>query len=338
MSMQPTQIDPELQALFDQILADWRVRRADGEHATDLDRELWQTLSNAGITSLLSGGHGAGWLEASALLRTTASHAAPVPLAEHDALAGWLLARAGLPMDENPRTAAVLDSAGGASRVPWASQVDSIVVAWRGPEGTELVADVPRAQFRIEQGRDIAGQPRDAIRIDVDGLAGTAVPDGSIDQLALRGSLARCAQSIGAMERALELSIEHAGARHQFGRPIAAFQAVQQLIARSTGEAALARAAVEAAVLSASDGSVTERWVGAARSVVGHAASQVVRDTHQVLGALGTTLEHELREHTRPLLAWQQEFGSLSSWDERLAQMLVDSGETVWDTIVPVVR
>jgi len=334
---QPTQIDQGLQSLFDEILSDWRARRGESPHLVELDMELWKTLSDAGITTLLSGDHDAGWLEAAALLRTTARHAAPVPLAEHDALAGWLLVRAELPIDDVPRTAAVLDAEGRARRVPWASLVDSIVVAWRDADGAELVADVPRERFRIERGWDLAGQPRDTVCIALDELAGSAAPEGTIEQLELRGSLARCAQSLGAMERALELSIEHASARRQFGRPIAAFQAVQQLIARSAGETALARAAVDGAVLSTlEDGLVTERSAGIARSVVGHAASRVARDTHQVLGAIGTTFEHELREHTRPLLAWQQEFGSVASWDRRLTLMLVDSDAGAWEFVAPV--
>ena len=58
--------------------------------------------------------------------------------------------------------------------------------------------------------------------------------------------------------------------------------------------------------------------VAAARSCAGHAASVVVRNAHQVHGAIGTTREHRLHEFTRAALAWRSEFGSVRYWDEWL--------------------
>ena len=65
------------------------------------------------------------------------------------------------------------------------------------------------------------------------------------------GALIRAFQMVGAMRRALDLSVEYAGDREQFGRPIGKFQAIQQMLAEAAGhlaaaEAACARAAAEA--------------------------------------------------------------------------------------------
>ena len=55
-----------------------------------------------------------------------------------------------------------------------------------------------------------------------------------------------------------------------------------------------------------------------ARSCAGHAASVVVRNAHQVHGAIGTTREHRLHEFTRAALAWRSEFGSVQYWDDQV--------------------
>ena len=137
----------------------------------------------------------------------------------------------------------------------------------------------------------------------------------------LKSALVRAIQVCAALDGALALSIEHAASRVQFGRPLAKFQAVQHLISGIAAEAALARSATEAALSVAVDSDWSspglEFLVAAARSCAGHATSVVVRDAHQVLGAIGTTSEHPLHVFTRAALAWRSEFGSVRYWDTR---------------------
>jgi acyl-CoA dehydrogenase len=109
----------------------------------------------------------------------------------------------------------------------------------------------------------------------------------------------------------------------QFGRQLSKFQAVQHMLSDIAAEAALARAATEGALAAAvgSDWSGVEFPVAVARSCAGHAASVVVRNAHQVHGAIGTTIEHRLHEFTRPALAWRSEFGSVRYWDDQVTDM-----------------
>ncbi|MCQ0010940.1 acyl-CoA dehydrogenase family protein [Actinomadura madurae] len=122
--------------------------------------------------------------------------------------------------------------------------------------------------------------------------------------------------------------------------PIAKFQAVQQLVADAACESALARAATDAAVAALVRGTDTldelELRIAIARSVTGHAISVVVRNAHQVHGAIGTTLEHPLHEVTLPALAWRAEFGSLDHWDQRLTDLLIGAGGRAWQLGVPL--
>jgi acyl-CoA dehydrogenase len=154
----------------------------------------------------------------------------------------------------------------------------------------------------------------------------------------LRGALMRAVQMTGAMDAAVDLTVRHATERKQFGRPLAAFQAVQHLAADAAAEAALARAATDAALVQAvatefaSDGLLFS--VAVARSVCGHSGSTVVRNAHQVHGAIGTTREHVLHRVTMPILAWTNDFGSVAEWDAVLEQAARDARDGgLWELV-----
>ncbi|WP_207945386.1 acyl-CoA dehydrogenase family protein [Actinomadura sp. 7K534] len=332
-------VDGDLERLFRDVFTDWRDARAEASLRLSVDRGLWRTLEELGLTRLTSGEEAAaGWVEAAALLRAAARAAAPVPLAEHDLLAGWLLGRAGLPDPGELRTSCVLDPEGSAEQVPWAASADAIAVIW-GEPGAWKLADVPASAAVIEPSHDLAGQQRDTVRVAVESLTGAAIGDDVVREYLLRGALARTVQITGAMDRVVELCLQHASERRQFGRPITRFQAVQHLIAEAASECALAMAATDAAVLEAAsphpDLDALEFAVATARSVTGHAASVVVRNAHQVHGAIGTTYEHQLHEFTKPALAWRSEFGSMHEWDARLTALIVGSSGPAWDSVVP---
>ena len=328
-------IDTQLEQLLEQVFS-----HAAGLHAgsTDLhfDRALWRKLEESGLTRLTAAASGAGWVEAAGLLRAAARQAAAVPVAENDALAGWLVEQAGLADDPSIiRTSCIADASGAAADVPWAAEVDRVAVLWESGEGWRL-ADVPVADAGITRGRDLAGRPTDGVQVDLARYASASVrvSADSVREYDLRGALARAVQCSGAMDRLLAMSVQYVNEREQFGRPLARFQAIQHLVADIASEVALANAAVDAAVveLASAHGDLErlELAVAIARSVTGHAATVVVRNAHQVHGAIGTTLEHRLHELTKPVLAWRMEFGSVREWDARLTALLLRSSTDLW--------
>lgn len=335
------EVDPDLSELMSSVLAG----QARSGPAGTLDRELWETLESLGLTRLTDdadrGGSGAGWPEAAALLEAAAWHAVPLPVVEHDLLAGWVLRRAGLDNDGRLRTLAVVGADGEAEAVPWLGDAEAVVVLRE--EGEQLlVSDVPVGQVQVRPGRNLASEPRDGLLLErPDERAVTLVPRKVLQEVRLRGALARAVQMCGAMDRVLQLALSHAVEREQFGRPLSHFQAVQHLVADMAAEAALARAATEAAVLEASAGETGQAVgdslplaVAAARSCAGHAASVVVRNGHQVHGAMGTTEEHDLHRFSVPVLAWRSEYGSTRSFDEALTGRALAAGGTgVWGLV-----
>ncbi|MEU5842098.1 acyl-CoA dehydrogenase family protein [Rhodococcus sp. NPDC047139] len=305
----------------------------------ELDRALWATLTELGLDRLTGseggGGSGAGWLEAALLLEAAGAAAAAVPVAENDLLAGWLLETAGFDATPGVRTAAVLDADGRARHVPWARFADSIVVLWESVQGWQ-VAELSRTKVELVEAVNLAAEPRDHLRVDPSILSGREVPSGTVDDFRYRGALARVLASVGAMDRILELVVEHTTARVQFVRPLGKFQAVQALAADIATEASLAHAAADAAVdavLAGGFGEASARFaIAAAASCAGHAASVVARNAHQALGAIGFTMEHELHRHTNRILSWRSEFGTVASWDAELLAAAREA-EDVWALI-----
>ncbi|HEY3738066.1 MAG TPA: acyl-CoA dehydrogenase family protein [Jatrophihabitans sp.] len=329
--------DAELVTMLTGFFEDYRTARGHVGAEVDFDAALWAALQELGLSRLTApeseGGSGAGWAEAATLLGLAAGAAAPVPLVEHDLLAGWLLRLAGVPAtDGRLRTAVRTDSEDAVCAVPYAHDAVSIVVLNRH-DGRTFVSDIPASELTITPGRNRAGEPYDVV--DLSGVrSGMQVADETWLQFQLRGALARSAQIAGGMERALEVVSRHANERVQFGRPLGKFQAVQNMISDIATETALTRAAVDSAIarVARSDWSDAgiEFFVATAASCAGHASSTVVRNAHQVIAAIGTTLEHELHTLTLPILARRGEFGSVRSWDERLTRLAAAAGDNLW--------
>ncbi|HEY2207485.1 MAG TPA: acyl-CoA dehydrogenase family protein [Pseudonocardia sp.] len=307
---------------------------------------LWETLEELGLARLTlsesAGGSGGTLADAAALLLTAGEAAAPVPLAETDLLAGWLLDRAGLAVPAGPLAAAAdggeltvrsgqdgsVTVTGALARVGWARHAARIAVLAAGTNGADVVLSIDPAADGVEivPGTNLAGEPRDGVRLDTEvAPADVAVaPPGTRDLLARRAALARALLLAGAAGSALASSVRYAGERVQFGRPIAKFQAVQQQLALAAAEVAAARASAMAAarICAAArvnsdgdfEGPDAEFAVAVAKGRTGEAASAVARIAHQVHGAIGFTLEHDLRLATTRLWSWRDEDGSDAHW------------------------
>jgi acyl-CoA dehydrogenase len=317
--------------------------------------ELWEALDGAGFPLVSvpeeAGGSGGSVADACAVLQIAGRFAAPVPLAETGLLAGWALAAAGLELPAGPATVAVgrpddeIELTGGTGgwrvsgrlhRVPWAEAAERVVVlAQRG--GDRFVLSVPTAVAKIAPGRNLAGEPRDAVTLDdlalPDDALASAPEQVTAEALQLRGALGRAALIAGALARVTDLTVRYTNEREQFGRPIARFQAVQHHLVRIAEQAQAARMAAAVAARNA-DPDPAFFEVAAAKLVAGEAASAAAKAAHQAHGAIGMTKEYELGQLTRRLWAWRDEFGSERYWSSRLGRHVAGLGaDGLWPRI-----
>ena len=135
----------------------------------------------------------------------------------------------------------------------------------------------------------------------------------------------RAAQLAGGVARCLDETVQYAGDRIQFSRPIAKYQVIQQYLAAMAGHMASAGAAAEMAFRAADRGD--PRFEAASAKVVtGDAAGNATSTAHQVHGAIGFTYEHILQFTTRRLWSWRAEFGAESRWAEEIGRQVAGRG------------
>ncbi len=314
---------------------------------------LWSALAEAGFPWVgvpeQAGGSGGSLADACALLQVVGRYAAPVPLAETGVLAGWALASAGLALPSGPATVGVgrpddvVELAGGpgswrlsarVGRVPWGGECERLVLL-ADLDRQRFVVSVPREGLTVTPGRNLAGEPRDALACDDTALPDDAVAPASdhvtVQTLAVRGALTRAALIAGALSRVSDLTVTYTEQRQQFGRPIARFQAVQQHLVQLAEQAQSARMAVLVAAQNA-DPEPAVFDVAAAKVVASEAATSATRAAHQAHGAIGMTKEYELGQLTRRLWSWREEFGSDRYWSRELGDRLADA-DALWPRI-----
>lgn len=315
---------------------------------------LWRPVEEAGFPLALvpeeAGGVGLTMRDGLRLVRRAAWAALPVPLAE-TMVAASLWAAAGGEVPEGTlslapvvHTDAILAERaadggwlldGRAHRVPWGGSAGHLLLHMRDGAGTPFLALVPRgaAGIEVEERRNLANEPRDRLgfrRVAVAEAAVRPAPAGCRDGFLAVGALMRAQQMVGAMERALDHALRYAGERRQFGRPLARFQAIQQMLADAAGHYAAAAAAADLAMDRAMDAPDIFA-VAVAKARAGEAAGVVAEIAHQVHGAMGFTQEHPLHYATRRLWSWRDEFGSESRWQGEIGRLVcAGGGAALW--------
>jgi acyl-CoA dehydrogenase len=145
-------------------------------------------------------------------------------------------------------------------------------------------------------------------------------------------------QMAAALERVLEWTVQYAGERHQFGRPLSKFQAIQQGLAEMAGEVVAVNAVTDAAVQAVERGENVVLAAAAAKVRAGAAVEVVARMAHQVHGAIGFTDEHKLHHLTRRLWSWRDEAGTELHWSRVLgAGLVARGGDGLWAALTRVV-
>ena len=326
---------------------------------------LWKALDAAEFPRALAaesaGGSGVGWADAFSLFALIGEKAAPAPLAE-SMIAHWLLGTAGLQAGGGllslaaDRTPLELSTAQGVSklsgvlhRVPWGRESASVVtIALQLNQPHVVVVDCDAPGIRLEQGQNIAGEPRDSLVLE--GVTPAAcVPTllAPLDLVAI-AAVGRAAQTAGGLRAILSAAVDYANLRVQFGRSLSQFQAIQQKLASLATQTSAALAAAEAGLeaidtLLASTpvtGSMADSLEAATAKIrAGEAAGLGTAMAHQVFGAIGFTEEHSLHLHTRRLWAWRDEYGNEAFWSQRLGEAFIAAGpRQIWPRVTQGTR
>lgn len=269
---------------------------------------LWGKLGNLGVLGVLApeshGGLGGTFLDVVLLLEETGRAALPEPVVEHAAVA--------LPELADPSAAAAgeITVTVGLPRsdlVPYADTADLLLLDGEavGRDAVEPVrresVDGSRRLFTVGRGRFGAGGERFE-----------------------RGALGTAGQLLGLAQSMLDVTVEYAKARHQFGVPIGSFQAIKHKLADVRLAIEFARPVVYRAAYSvAHDDPQRSVHVSMAKAYASDAALLAARHALQVHGAIGYSYEHDLHLWLKRAWALAASWGDAAWHRDRVGRAIL---------------
>ena len=162
----------------------------------------------------------------------------------------------------------------------------------------------------------------DGVRVDAEQVlpcdAATVVA-----RLLDRGRVMLAADMAGGAERVLEMTVEYAKVRRQFGRAIGSFQAIQHQCADMSVEVEKAKAATYYAACADAEAAADAALAAAqAKAIAGDAYRFVTARAIQVHGGIGFTWEHDLHLYFKRAQSDEVTFGDATYSRELAAQRL----------------
>jgi len=327
------------------------------ETDTAFDKSLWAKMAEQGYTGIIFpeayGGVGLGKVELILLMEEAGRALLPGPLFSTVALAGSVLDAVGTPEQKKKyltpicegksrSTVAILEAAaswnpadtkitasGGKLNgeklfVSDAAVADSIIVVAR--DGAFIVeANAPGIHIDPMLGMDLT-RKQYAVRFDNTTAEKLGSSSGIAKPLDI-ATAALAAELVGGMQRTLEITVEYAKTRKQFGKPIGIFQAVQHQCSDMYLETESSRSAAYYAAWAleenAPDASVA---VSIAKMYSSDAGRTVGNRGIQVHGGMGFTWENDIHLYYRRAKASETALGDATFHRERIARMVIDSG------------
>lgn len=134
---------------------------------------------------------------------------------------------------------------------------------------------------------------------------GWPIVEGAIQ----KATVAKCAEMVGGAQAALEMAVRYAKERVQFGRPIGSFQAIQHYCANMVTDVDGSRFITYKAAWEVSEGLPATMDVAIAKAWTSEAYGRVTLLAHQIFGAIGFTMDHDIHLYYRRAKAGEIMFG-----------------------------
>jgi alkylation response protein AidB-like acyl-CoA dehydrogenase len=221
--------------------------------------------------------------------------------------------------------------------VPDAHVADHFVVAGRAPgsrgaEGVSLFLVDARSpgvtvtQLKtMDQTRKLGEVVLKDVRVPGDALLGSAGAGWNLlDRIADRGKVGLCAEMCGGAQRVLEMSVEYAKVREQFGKPIGSFQAIQHKCANMLVEVESSKSVTYyAAWAVANDVAEAPLAAAMAKAYCSDAYRHVSGEGIQIHGGIGFTWEHDMHIYFKRAKSSEVTFGD-ATWNRELVAQHID--------------
>jgi alkylation response protein AidB-like acyl-CoA dehydrogenase len=141
----------------------------------------------------------------------------------------------------------------------------------------------------------------------------------AVQKIIQRAAVGKCCEMVGNVQRVLEMTVDYAKERKQFDRPIGSFQVIQHYCADMATDVDSARFSTYQAAWMLSEGLPCTKEVAIAKVWTSQASQRVIALAHQIHGAIGVTMEHDLHFYTRRAKAAELAFGDADFYREVVA-------------------
>jgi alkylation response protein AidB-like acyl-CoA dehydrogenase len=221
-----------------------------------------------------------------------------------------------------------------------AHNADLLIVPVRtGGSGTDgitlLIVDAKakgvstRVLKTMDQTRKLCEVGFDNVAVGKDSVLGAAGKGWPLlDRLIDRAKVALCAEMCGGAQKVLEMSVEYAKVREQFGKPIGSFQAIQHKCANMMVQVESAKSATYYAAWAVAN-DVPEAHLAAcmAKAYCSDAYRFVSAEGIQIHGGIGFTWEHDMHLYFKRAKGSEVTFGDATWNRELVAQVVLDAPE-----------
>lgn len=144
-------------------------------------------------------------------------------------------------------------------------------------------------------------------------------------QVWLDGIVLLAAQAVGGAARSLEITVEYAKQRHQFGKPLGAFQAISHYLADAQTAVDGATTLVHQAASARATGRSIERLAPMAKLFACRTFRDVTAMAQQVWGGVGFTTEYDIQLYFRRAKQLELSWGDTRYLEEQVARAVLDA-------------
>ncbi len=137
-----------------------------------------------------------------------------------------------------------------------------------------------------------------------------------------RAAAAKCMEMLGGAQAVLDMTVDYAKQRVQFGRPVGSFQAVQHHCANIATEVECCRYVAYQAAWKLAAGGPSTLEVATAKAWINRSYQRVCALAHQSHGAIGFTWDHSLQLYTRRARDQGVMYGDSAFHEDLVAQEL----------------
>jgi alkylation response protein AidB-like acyl-CoA dehydrogenase len=142
----------------------------------------------------------------------------------------------------------------------------------------------------------------------------------AVQRIIERAAVAKCSEMVGGMQQVLEMTVDYAKERKQYDRPIGSFQVIQHYCAHMATDVDGSKFSTYQAAWMVSEGLPCAKEVAVAKAWTGEAYKRILALSHQIHGAIGVTMDHDLHFYTTRAAAAAPTFGDADFYREIVAR------------------